>query len=155
MGKIIYHRDIEDQVIILDKEFDYSYYRESLIYCITNSRNKTEWMQVIHIGYRNRKPLYLFNDVKERYIAARRLGIDIGFYEITGTGSKHLINIDTYYLTVLNKIIPYKRSEHNDKTKNNHRAEPINRGDIDVKRLMPRLRTTAIQCSRAKGQFQE
>lgn len=65
--------------IILDKEFDYRYYRESLIYCITNSRNKTEWMQVIHIGYRNRKPLYLFNDVKERYIAARRLGVDIGF----------------------------------------------------------------------------
>lgn len=54
----------------------------------TNSRNKTEWMQVIHIGYRNRKPLYLFNDVKERYVAARRLGIDIGFYEITGTDSK-------------------------------------------------------------------
>lgn len=98
MGKIIYHRDIKDQVIILDKEIDYSYYRESLIYCITNSRNKTEWMQVIHIGYRNRKPLYLFNDVKERYIAARRLGIDIG------TDSKHLINLDTYYLTVLNKI---------------------------------------------------
>lgn len=69
MGKIIYHRDIKDQVMILDKEIDY---------CITNSRNKTEWMQVIHIGYRNRKPLYLFNDVKERYIAARRLGIDIG-----------------------------------------------------------------------------
>lgn len=104
MGKIIYHRDIEDQVIILDKEIDYSYYRESLIYCITNSRNKTEWMQVIQIGYRNRKSLYLFNDVKERYIAARRLGIDIGFYEITGTDSKHLINLDTYYLTVLNKI---------------------------------------------------
>lgn len=104
MGKIIYHRDIEDQVIILDKEIDYSYYRESLIYCITNSRNKTEWMQVIHIGYRNRKPLYLFNDVKERYIAARRLGIDIGFYEITGTDSKHLNNLDSYYLTVLNKI---------------------------------------------------
>lgn len=98
MGKIIYHRDIKDQVIILDKEIDYSYYRESLIYCITNSRNKTEWMQVIHIGYRNRKPLYLFNDVKERYIAARRLGID------NGTDSKHLINLDTYYLTVLNKI---------------------------------------------------
>lgn len=104
MGKIIYHRDIKDQVIILDKEIDYSYYRELLIYCITNSRNKTEWMQVIHIGYRNRKPLYLFNDVKERYVAARRLGIDIGFYEITGTDSKHLINLDTYYLTVLNKI---------------------------------------------------
>lgn len=67
MGKNIYHRDIKDQVIILDKEIDYS-------------RNKTEWMQVIHIGYRNRKPLYLFNDVKERYVAARRLGIDIGFY---------------------------------------------------------------------------
>lgn len=98
MGKIIYHRDIKDQVIILDKEFDYSYYRESLIYCITNSRNKTEWMQVIHIGYRNRKPLYLFNDAKER------LGIDIGFYEITGTDFKHLNNLDTYYLTVLNKI---------------------------------------------------
>ena len=94
MGKIIYHRDIKDQVIILDKEIDYSYYRGSLIYCITNSRNKTEWMQVIHIE----KPLYLFNDVKERYIAARRLGIDIG------TDSKHLINLDTYYLTVLNKI---------------------------------------------------
>ena len=31
MGKIIYHRDIKDQVIILDKEIDYSYYRESLI----------------------------------------------------------------------------------------------------------------------------
>lgn len=104
MGKIIYHRDIKDQVIILDKEFDYSYYRESLIYCITNSRNKTEWMQVIQIGYRNRKPIYLFNDVKERYIAARRLGIDIGFYEITGTDCKHLIKLDTYYLTVLNKI---------------------------------------------------
>lgn len=88
MGKIIYHRDIKDQVIILDKEIDYSYYRESLIYCITNSRNKTEWMQVIHIGY----------------VAARRLGIDIGFYEITGTDSKHLIKLDTYYLTVLNKI---------------------------------------------------
>jgi hypothetical protein len=55
-------------------------------------------MQVIHIGYRNRKPLYLFNDVKER------LGIDIGFYEITGTDSKHLIKLETYYLTVLNKI---------------------------------------------------
>jgi hypothetical protein len=55
MGKIIYHRDIKDQVIILDKEIDYSYYRETLIYCITNSKNKTEWMQVIHIGYRNRK----------------------------------------------------------------------------------------------------
>lgn len=95
MGKIIYHRDIKDQVMILDKEIDY---------CITNSRNKTEWMQVIQIGYRNRKPIYLFNDVKERYIAARRLGIDIGFYEITGTDSKHLINLDTYYLTVLNKI---------------------------------------------------
>lgn len=27
MGKIIYHRDIKDQVIILDKEIDY---------CITN-----------------------------------------------------------------------------------------------------------------------
>lgn len=52
MGKNIYHRDIEDQVIILDKEFDYSYYRESLIYCITKSRNKTEWMQVIHIENR-------------------------------------------------------------------------------------------------------
>lgn len=100
MGKIIYHRDIKDQVIILDKEFDYSYYMEWLIYCITNSRNKTEWMEVIQIGYRK----YLFNDVKERYIAARRLGIDIGFYEITGTDSKHLINLDTYYLTVLNKI---------------------------------------------------
>lgn len=60
MCKIIYHRDIKDQVIILDKE---------------------------------------------RYVAARRLGIDIGFYEITGTDSKkHLINLDTYYLTVLNKI---------------------------------------------------
>lgn len=104
MGKIIYHRDIKDQVIILDKEFDYSYYRESLIYCITNSRNKTEWMLVIHVGYRNGKALYLFNDAKERYIAARRLGIDIGFYEITCTDSKHLINLDTYYLTVLNKI---------------------------------------------------
>lgn len=88
---------ISDQVIILDKEIDYSY-------CITNSRNKTEWMEVIHIGYRNRKPLYLYNDVKERYIAARRLGIDNGFYEITGTDSKHLINLETYYLTVLNKI---------------------------------------------------
>jgi hypothetical protein len=104
MGKIIYHRDIKDQVIILDKEIDYSYYRESLIYSITNSRNKTEWMQVIHIGNRNRKALYLFNDVKERYVAGRRLGIDIGFYEITGTDSKHLIKLDTYYLTVLNKI---------------------------------------------------
>ena len=104
MGKIIYHRDNEDQLIIDDKEYDYSYYRELLIYCITNSRNKTEWMQVIHIGYRNRKPIYLFNDVKERYIAARRLGIDNGFYEITGTGSKHLIKLETYYLTVLNKI---------------------------------------------------
>lgn len=100
MGKIIYHRDIKDQVIIHDKEFDYSYYRESLIY----SRNKTEWMQEIHIGNRNRKPLYLFNDDKERYIAARRLVIDIGFYEITGTDSKHLINLDSYNLTVLNKI---------------------------------------------------
>lgn len=59
MGKIIYHRDIKDQVIILDKE---------------------------------------------RYVAARRIGIDIGFYEITGTDSKHLINLDSYYLTVLNKI---------------------------------------------------
>lgn len=49
-------------------------------------------------GNPHRKPLYLFNDVKERYIAARRLGIDIG------TDSKHLINLDTYYLTVLNKI---------------------------------------------------
>lgn len=104
MGKNIYHRDIKDQVIIVDKEIDYSYYRELLIYCITNSRNKTERMQVIQIGYRNRKAIYLFNDVKERYIAARRLGIDIGFYEITGTDSKHLINLDTYYLTVLNKI---------------------------------------------------
>lgn len=46
-------------------------------------------------GNPHRKPLYLF---KERYIAARRLGIDIG------TDSKHLINLDTYYLTVLNKI---------------------------------------------------
>lgn len=36
MGKIIYHRDIKDQVIILDKEIDYSYNRELLIYCITN-----------------------------------------------------------------------------------------------------------------------
>jgi hypothetical protein len=79
MGKNIYQRDIKDQVIIHDKEFDYSYYRESVIYCNTNSRNKTEWMQVIHIGNRNRKPIYLFNDVKERYIAARRLGIDNGF----------------------------------------------------------------------------
>lgn len=96
MGKIIYHRDIKDQVIILEKEL--------LIYCITNRRNKTEWMQVNHIGYRKRKPLYLFNDVKERYIAARRLGIDIGFYENTGRDSKHLINLETYYLTVLNKI---------------------------------------------------
>lgn len=104
MGKIIYHRDIKDQVIILDKEIDYSYYRELLIYCITNSRNKTEWMQVIQIGYRKREPLYLFNDVKERYIAARRIGIDIGFYEISGTDSKHLNNLETYYLTVLNKI---------------------------------------------------
>ena len=50
MGKIIYHRDIKDQVNILDKEIDYSYYRELLIYCITNSRNKTEWMQVNHKG---------------------------------------------------------------------------------------------------------
>lgn len=49
-------------------------------------------------GNPHRKPLYLFN------VAARRLGIYIGFYEITGTGSKHLINKDTYYLTVLNKI---------------------------------------------------
>lgn len=73
MGKIIYHRDIEDQVIILDKEFDYSYYRESLIYCITNSRNKTEWMQVIHIGYRNRKPLYLFNDVKRKIHSSEKI----------------------------------------------------------------------------------
>lgn len=55
-------------------------------------------------GNPHRIPLYLFNDVKERYVAARRLGIDIGFYEITGTDSKHLINLDTYYLTVLNKI---------------------------------------------------
>lgn len=67
MGKIIYHRDIKDQVNILDKENDYSYYRETLNYCNTNSRNKKR------NGYRNRKPLYLFNDVKER------LGIDIGF----------------------------------------------------------------------------
>lgn len=52
MGKIIYHRDIKDEVIILDKEFDYSYYRESVIYCITNSRNKTERMQVIQIENR-------------------------------------------------------------------------------------------------------
>lgn len=59
MGKIIYQRDIKDQVIIVDKEIDYSYY------CITNSRNKTEWMQVNHKGYRKRKPLYLFNDDKE------------------------------------------------------------------------------------------
>jgi len=63
------------------------------MYCITNSRNKTERMQVIHIGYRNRKPLYLFNDVKERYVAARRLGIDNGFYEITGTDSKNILSI--------------------------------------------------------------
>lgn len=55
-------------------------------------------------GKPERKPLYLFNDVKERYVAARRLGIDNGFYEITGTDSKHLINLETYYLTVLNKI---------------------------------------------------
>lgn len=55
-------------------------------------------------GNPHRIPLYLFNDVKERYVAARRLGIDIGFYEITGTDSKHLIKLDTYYLTVLNKI---------------------------------------------------
>lgn len=55
-------------------------------------------------GNPHRKPLHLFKDVKERYIAARRLGIDIGFYEIAGTDSKHLINLDTYYLTVLNKI---------------------------------------------------
>ena len=40
----------------------------------------------------------------QRNIAARRLGIDIGFYENTGTDSKHLMNLDTYYLTVLNKI---------------------------------------------------
>lgn len=46
--------------------------------------------------------------------------------------SKHLINLGTYYLTVLNKKITYKRSEYNDKTNNN-------RGDIYVKRLMPRL----------------
>lgn len=52
MGKIIYHRDIKDQVIILDKEIDYSYYMEWLIYCITNSRNKTEWMEVIQIENR-------------------------------------------------------------------------------------------------------
>lgn len=51
-------------------------------------------------GNPHRKPLYLFNDVKERYVAARRLGIDIGFYGF----KKHLINLDTYYLTVLNKI---------------------------------------------------
>lgn len=55
-------------------------------------------------GNPHRKPLYLFNDVNERYVAARRLGIDIGFYEITGTDSKHLMNLDSYYLTVLNKI---------------------------------------------------
>lgn len=66
MGKIIYHRDIEDQVIILDKEFEYSYYRESLIYCITNSRNKTEWMQVIHIGYRNRKNRYIYSTMSKK-----------------------------------------------------------------------------------------
>lgn len=40
-----------------------------------------------------KKPLYLFNDVKERYVAARRLGIDIGFYEITGTDSKNILSI--------------------------------------------------------------
>ena len=101
---MIYHRDIKDQVIKLNKEIDYSYYRETLNYCITNSRNKTEWMQVKHIGYRKRKPIYLFNDVKERNVAARRKGIDKGFHEITGTDSKHLNNLETYYLTVLNKI---------------------------------------------------
>lgn len=67
MGKIIYHRDIKDQVSILDKEFDYSYYMEWLIYCITNSRNKTEWILRNHwYGFQASDQFrnLLFNSVK-------------------------------------------------------------------------------------------
>lgn len=66
MGKIIYHRDIKDQVIILDKEIDYSYYRESLIYCITNSRNRYWILRNQWYGFQASDQIryLLFNSVK-------------------------------------------------------------------------------------------
>ena len=66
MGKIIYHRDIKDEVIIHDKEYDYSYYRELLIYCITNSRNRNWILRNQWYGFQASDEIryLIFNSVK-------------------------------------------------------------------------------------------